>query len=323
MTTQLSHPAFVTPGELETLDEGQLLDPAQRLYLWTMERVLNRLGFGERPRREPFPRVSGLDEHSREVIERVIAGAGLELVATRDAEGARLASKLRGLGQVVPDGGEAALLEASRSQGMDWPPEAETMLGLPRLHNFAVSVARAVCEGVEGDIVEAGIWRGGACILARGMLEAMGDRARRVFVCDSFEGLPPPDPKYPADAGDRHHTFEDLKVSLEDVRANFARYNLLDDRVVFVKGWFKDTMPSLGTERIAVLRVDGDMYGSTMEVLEPLYDRVSPGGWVIVDDFGLAGCRLATLDFRRQRGITEPMAQLDWTGVYWRKGVAG
>ena len=121
-------------------------------------------------------------------------------------------------------------------------------------------------------------------------------------------------------AGDKHHTFEELAVSLDEVKANFAKYGLLDNRVVFLKGWFKDTLRAAPIEQLAVLRLDGDMYESTMDALTALYDKVSRGGFVIVDDYGcIDGCRRAVHDFRDARGIDDPIVDIDGWGVYWRK----
>ncbi len=105
---------------------------------------------------------------------------------------------------------------------------------------------------------------------------------------------------------------------------NFRRYGLLDDQVRFLKGWFRDTLPDAPIERLAVLRLDGDLYESTIQALECLYDRLSAGGYVIVDDYGnVAGCRQAVHDFRAQRGINDPIRPIDWAGVYWRRSGDG
>ena len=210
-----------------------------------------------------------------------------------------------------------------RETGRDWPRQAHTMIGRARLTNLRELVETAIREGVPGDLIETGVWRGGACILMRAALEAFGDRERRVFVADSFEGLPPPDVEtYPADLGDKHHTIEELAVSLDEVKANFAKYGLLDDRVVFLKGWFKDTLRAAPIERLAVLRLDGDMYESTTDALTALYDKVSAGGFVIIDDYGcFDACRRAVHDFRDARGIADTIVDIDGWGVYWRKSV--
>jgi O-methyltransferase len=156
----------------------------------------------------------------------------------------------------------------------------------------------------------------------RGVLEALGDRSRRVWVADSFEGLPVPDAeRYTADDGLDWSHVEALKVSSDDVRANFERYGLLDDRVQFLEGWFCDTLPDAPIEQLSVLRLDGDLYQSTMDALEALEPKVSPGGFVIVDDHGgWEPCRQAVTDYRDANGITAPIHEVDWTGVWWRAG---
>jgi len=214
---------------------------------------------------------------------------------------------------------------ADRKEGRDWPTEAETMIGLRRLDNLQACVVSVIENEVPGDLIETGAWRGGASIFMRAVLKAYGD-FRHVFVADSFEGLPLPDSaRYPQDAGDTHHQLTlYLGVPLEEVKANFARYGLLDEQVHFVPGWFKDTLPNAPLEKIAVLRLDGDMYESTMEALVSLYDKVSELGFVIIDDYGvLPNCRAAVEDFRRIRNITDPIHRIDWTGVFWQKGNSG
>lgn len=209
---------------------------------------------------------------------------------------------------------------AKRAGGLDWPSVAHTMIGEKRMSNLRRCVEAVIADAVPGDLIETGVWRGGACIYMRAILKAHGVTDRRVFVADSFEGLPPPDPaKYPADAGDQHHTYAPLAVSREQVQANFAKYDLLDEQVLFLKGWFKDTLQDAPIERLAVLRLDGDMYESTMDALTAVYHKVSPGGFIIVDDYALAGCKRAILDYRAQHGIKDAMMTIDSMSVYWRK----
>jgi O-methyltransferase len=206
-----------------------------------------------------------------------------------------------------------------RAVGHDWPALAETMIGTARMRNIRMLAQRAIAENVPGDFIEAGVWRGGACIYMRGILAAAGETSRRVFVADSFRGLPPPDEAvYPADAGDPHHTFDQLAVAREEVEGNFRRYQLLDEQVVFLEGWFKDTLHKAPIERLALLRLDGDMYESTMESLSALYMKVSPGGFVIVDDYVLKACAQAVNDFRDRQGITAPMHEVDGSAVWWQ-----
>ena len=196
---------------------------------------------------------------------------------------------------------------------------ADTMIGNKRLDQLDRAVRTVLKEDIPGDLIETGVWRGGACILMKGVLEAFGDTARRVFVADSFQGLPEPEERAPADAGATWHEMRFLAVSEDQVRANFERYGLLDERVIFLKGFFADTLPEAPIEQLSVLRLDGDMYSSTMDALTALYDKLSPGGFLIVDDYTILPCRAAVEDFRARRGIEDEVERIDRTAAFWRK----
>jgi len=245
-----------------------------------------------------------LDEEVHDVDLREAAP---ELRATLKAEGWRLTRR----------GGNPSL----RIDGNDWPPTAETMVGRLRLEQVRSCVESVLTDGVPGDFIETGVWRGGVTILMRGILSAWGDTERTVWVADSFEGLPAPDAvSYPADAGHDLSHVATLAVSADQVRAAFERYDLLDDQVRFLEGWFRDTLPSAPVESLAVLRLDGDLYESTIDALEALYPRLSVGGYVIVDDYGAwEPCRRAVDDYRAAHGITDAITAVDWTGVHWRR----
>ena len=210
-----------------------------------------------------------------------------------------------------------------RAEGKIWPTYADTMIGHKRLDNLQVCVETVIREGVEGDLIEAGVWRGGACILMRAILAAYGVEDRKVYVADSFAGVPKPNPeKFPADKSDQLHIQRYLAVTQEEVENNFRKYGLLDDSVVFLKGWFKDSLPTAPIHRLAVLRADGDMYESTTQILTYLYPKLCVGGYCIIDDYGAGlGCRQATDDYRRQQRVTEPLQWIDWGGVFWRRAV--
>lgn len=203
------------------------------------------------------------------------------------------------------------------------PPSkrAHTMIGLKRLDNIQFCLEDIIKNDIKGDVIETGVWRGGATIFMRMILKQYNIKDKIVYVADSFEGLPKPDPiKYPKDKNDIHHTFDFLKVSSEDVQNNFKSYDLLDDQVRMLKGWFKDTTKKPPFEKLSLLRLDGDMYSSTWEVLENLYDKLSIGGYLIIDDYGaISNCREAVNDFRIQRKISEPIQKIDWTGIFWKK----
>jgi len=202
-----------------------------------------------------------------------------------------------------------------------WPSRAHTMIGTPRLDNIQECVETVLRDGVEGDLIETGVWRGGATIFMRGLLKAHGVSDRIVWVADSFAGLPPADrSKYPKESRIEFDKLADLAVSLDEVKRNFQRYGLLDDQVRFLKGWFRDTLPSAPIRKLAVMRLDGDMYESTMDALVNLYPKLSPGGFAIIDDCQvIQSCDLAVSDFRRQHGITSPLALLPHAGAFWRK----
>lgn len=208
-----------------------------------------------------------------------------------------------------------------RLEGREWPLMAHTMIGWKRLENLQACIEDILRRDVPGDLMETGVWRGGALIFMRAVLKAHDVRNRLVIGADSFRGLPSPDAKrFPADAGDLTYTFKELAVPLEEVRVNFEKYGLLDSQVCFLEGWFRETLPSATVRQLALLRLDGDMYESTYVALESLYPKLSGGGYLIVDDYGaVPACRSAVEDFRKLHGITNQVIPIDWTGIYWQK----
>jgi O-methyltransferase len=208
-----------------------------------------------------------------------------------------------------------------RDGGLDWPQQALTMIGRVRLRSLRECCEIVMRARVPGDFVETGIWRGGASIMMAAVLAAYDERERKVWGFDSFEGLPPPNAElYPCDRGDQLYRFPQLAVSLEEVVENFRRVGLWSDQVRLVKGWFRDTVRAAPIERIAVLRLDGDLYESTIQVLDGFYPRLSAGGFCIVDDYGaMPSCRAAVEDYRRDHGVNEPIVDIDGKGVLWRK----
>ncbi len=270
-------------------------DRVAELYLDLLKKCLTRSAFPERYRalRTAGPVRSAV--HA--ILRRLLATRELELVRSVSFD-----PELRAIGR-------------------DRPAEAETMIGLRRLDHLQRCIAVVVDEHVPGDLMETGVWRGGAVIFMRAVLEAYGEPDRIVWAADSFRGLPRPDAdRYPADSWISLWAEQELAVPLEQVRANFARYGLLDDRVRFLVGWFRDTLPRAPIQRLAVLRLDGDMYESTMDGLSSLYPKLSGGGYVIVDDYGAsAACKQAVEDFRAQHGVGETMEWTDWSGVFWRR----
>jgi O-methyltransferase len=155
-------------------------------------------------------------------------------------------------------------------------------------------------RGVSGDIVECGVCRGGSvAVMARA-----GDNARGLHLFDSFKGLPPPGDKDGRMARERFHG-EWCAGSVDDVRGLLGRLSVPESRVRFHEGWFQDTLPVANdVTGIALLHIDADWYDSVILCLRTFYDRVAPGGYVVLDDFGRwEGCTRATKDFLDERGL--------------------
>lgn len=232
-----------------------------------------------------------------------------------------LCNSVYGDASILPDSTLGRYDSQVRHEGRDWPAHAHTMIGARRLSHLRSCVEQILNDGVPGDVIEAGVWRGGASIMMRAVLAAYGVDDRTVWVADSFAGLPPPNPgKYPADTGIHLEGYPELAIPLDVVKANFRVHGLLDDRVRFVKGLFADTLAHVPAREFALIRLDGDLYESTMDALDALYPRLAHGGFAVIDDFGaVPACRTAVSDYRGRHGIDEPIEEIDWTGAYWRK----
>lgn len=192
-----------------------------------------------------------------------------------------------------------------------------TMIGRARLDSLQAMVETVLRENIPGDFLEAGVWRGGASVFMRALLDLFEDTQRKVYVADSFQGLPPPELNQ--DQNLNFHLDPTLSVSLDVVKSHFVRFGLLSDRVEFMPGWFEDTLKAAEPKQLAILRADGDLYKSTLDILDNLYHRVVPGGFVIIDDFGaIPACRQAVKEFRHAHQINNPIHTIDWTGAYWR-----
>ena len=207
-----------------------------------------------------------------------------------------------------------------RAVGKDWPLHGLTMVGLTRLDDLQGCVERVVADGVEGDLIEAGVWRGGASMLMRATLDTLGERDRVVWLADSFAGFPAPDAERFPDDGDLDLSPHDfLAVGVEEVQSYFSRLGLADG-IRFVPGFFDQTMPRLRGRRWSLVRLDGDTYESTWVTLEALYPGLAKGGYLIVDDYGFVpACRQAVDDYRAAHGIAEPLEEVDWNCARWRR----
>lgn len=205
--------------------------------------------------------------------------------------------------------------------GTIWPENGETMIGFKRLTNIEECIIDVLKNNIQGDFIETGVWRGGACIFMSLILQQFNNSDKIVWLADSFQGLPKPNPdKYPEDINDNLFTYSELAVSEDEVLINFKKYNIQENRFKFLKGWFKNTLVNSPINNLSILRLDGDMYESTIDVLYYLYPKLSIGGFCIIDDWGaIPACRKAVEDYCSVMDINEKKQIIDWTGIYWKK----
>jgi|SRR5215469_2997713 len=187
-----------------------------------------------------------------------------------------------------------------------------SLVGASGLEATFDAASDLVSKNIPGDFVECGVARGG-CAALLATVAARDFVARRVWLFDSFEGLPSPTSH--DFSGDRKSTGKHIRPLVRGSCLGtkdevewllFSKFAFERNSIVLVQGWFQDTLPVYrpGLGRIALLRIDGDWYESTSCCLENLYDNVSPGGWVIVDDYGVCfGCKKAVQEFFEKRKI--------------------
>jgi Macrocin-O-methyltransferase (TylF) len=209
-----------------------------------------------------------------------------------------------------------------RRLGMDWPLHGLTMVGRARLENIERLLLEVINAQVPGDFVECGVWRGGSSLFARAVFKVLGVRDRKVHLVDSFQGLP----KATQDKDDdKWSEMPFLQVSLEDVQAPFKELGLFDHGVAFHKGFFQDALPKLREQliankrNIAILRMDGDMFESTIDIFYNLYDLVPVGGCVIIDDYTIVEAREAVETFLKHHGIAADFVKIDEFSAYFCK----
>lgn len=197
------------------------------------------------------------------------------------------------------------------------PPLARplTLLNPHQLALIETQFERIEAEGVAGDLIEAGVWRGGAIIFMRALLEAHGVATRQVIAADSFAGIPQSE-RFKHDQVNKWT--DRWEASLADVRGAIARFGLLDAQVELLEGYFADTLPSLTGRTFALIRLDSDSFDSTETSLEFLYPLLNKGGAVIVDDWHLIGCRIAVDTFRRKHKLAGDV-QVTANNAWWIK----
>jgi cephalosporin hydroxylase len=200
-----------------------------------------------------------------------------------------------------------------------------TTMGRARLDSLESCLDIIRDEAVEGDLVECGTGRGGGAIFLRAFLDAYEMHKPSVWLADEFRAASDgksagemPFPGAPPLPGGGVG-FPDLKGDLNTVRDGFDRFGLLDDRVRFLAGPLASTLPDASIDKIALLALGDSVRADAGEVLEALYDRVTVGGFVVIDKYAAEKCRAAVDGFRARRGITEPRERIDWSAQRWRK----
>lgn len=268
----------------------------QEAYLDLVKRTLTRVLVARRSERQTI-RASVLPK-------RLVVGAIQSVLGLLSLE---LVKRIECGADDYLESGDAAINRAE---------DAETMLGVRQLDSMQRCIRDVLERGVPGDLLEAGVWRGGMTIFMKAVLAAYADDVRRVWVVDSFAGLPESD-RAVETFGWRAGA---MSASLEEVQANFRRYGLLDDRVRFVKGYFEDSLPKSEIGRLAILRIDADLYQSTMTALTHLYPKLSVGGYAVFDDYqNLPDCRRAIDEYRAANGIVDPIVRIDTRAVLWKR----
>lgn len=288
-------------------------DPIRRRYLELVKRsLLNELH----------------PELEAQVLHTVLCVAHRQPVDLDALQAARSNTALLGAIRTARSGGDTLVLRGVDDSGAvvdrldlrNHTEFAQTMIGRARLDHLHHCVETVLAENVRGDLFEAGVWRGGACVLMAAVLAAHGVTDRTVWAADSFRGVPPPTLAEDEGLDLSASVLPVLSVDEASVRELFDRYQLLSDQVRFVSGWFSESLPRCPVRELAVLRIDGDLFESTRDVLENLYPKLSPGGYVIVDDYAiLEPCRRAVMEFRHMHGMGETLHRIDGHAVYWRR----
>lgn len=202
--------------------------------------------------------------------------------------------------------------------GHDSPAAAPAMGG--RLRSVRALIERIQQNAVAGDLFAACVSQGSVGIYMRGVLAAYGILDRTIFVAGSFAGPPAPDAGHqPADAGARHDSQTNPAVALERLRVCFNSFGLLDKQVGLLPGMTSDAAAATPVERLALLLLGWGSNGSTVAALNALYAKVSPGGFIVIDDYVLDSCRKTVTDFRAAIGSTEPIQDIDGAAVFWQK----
>jgi O-methyltransferase len=203
--------------------------------------------------------------------------------------------------------------------------EPYTMTSRERLYSVYEAARYLAGAGVAGDVVECGVWRGGSAMMAALALAAGGDCDRRLWLYDTFEGMPAPSaqdtPSWEADPhrewarNQRDGINEWCYSPIEEVRANMVSAGISADRLEFIQGKVEDTIPVHVPDCIALLRLDTDWYESTRHELVHLFPRLVSGGVLILDDYGhWPGVRKAVDEYVAEHDVHLLLQRIDYAG---------
>lgn len=201
-------------------------------------------------------------------------------------------------------------------------PDVYTMCGSTQMWNVVCCAESVLRDRIPGDFFEAGCWRGGMGMLMKHILRCHGNTDRKVWLADAWTG------QFPSPTTEKDRLIEhgmnrlfDASPTCDEVRQGFKKMDLWDDHVRLVQGYFEHTLPNIEVERLAILRLDADLYNSTLDVLTHLYPKLSPGGFVIVDDYGIemCDCKKAVEEYRAANNISDRIKMVDYQCAYWRK----
>jgi len=219
----------------------------------------------------------------------------------------------RGRNKIVP------YVPVERAYGDDWPPTGLTMIGNERLEQFRASIEEVNRNGVPGAIVEMGVWRGGAMLMAAACQKEYkssgGTIDRNLFLFDAFEEIP---------ENIYRKASKFLFNTEKDVKGVFESLGLIDSNVHFRKGLFQKTVPQMESDpllsKIAVYRIDGNFYDSYSDALYYGYEKVPVGGIIIFDDvMSHPQVMNAWLDFKSDQGLPESLNRIDRHSAWFRK----
>jgi len=196
---------------------------------------------------------------------------------------------------------------ASGFDGHSVPEEGHSVMRLGSLTHIQFIVEDVLTQGIPGDLLEAGCYRGGNSVLMRALLEDDDSGQRIVWVADSFQGIPLPISEKGKRVDETRNWKSRYNVSQHFVESVFRRYGYLDQKTKFLPGFFNETLPSSGISHLAMIHIDVDAYDSTMDVLESMYPKLSVGGYVVIDDFHLNAVRTAITEYRSKHKIVEPI----------------